>query len=458
MGKSTTSRRDFLSRSCLTLGQGLLASSAAWGRPTSSRPLRVAAIFTVLRFRSHAYNILENFLGPYYFRGKLTDPGVEVVSFYADQFPEGDMARDVARRFGIPLYESIEQALCVGKNELAVDAVLAIGEHGDYPFNARGQQMYPRKRFFDESLAVMKRSGKYVPYFNDKHLSYRWDWAQTMYETCRRHQMPLIAGSSVPLAQRIPPIDIPRGSQIEEAVCIHGGGLESYDFHALELLQSFVESRSGGETGIASLQLLWGESLEAARRAGRWSTDLVEAAMKAETSMSTQRQQYPRVQGKTASKAKARKRPGQISGPHAICITYQDGLKATVLRIGHDANRWNFACRLKGEDQLVSTAIFNSPWGNRGLFKALSHAIQQTFLTGQEPYPAERTLLTTGAVAATMRSYERRGAVIETPELSIAYKASDWSMMRENGDTWKILTKDVPQPTEFAPRSWDELK
>jgi hypothetical protein len=452
------SRRDFLNATSAVIAGGLLPVQRAHSLQDSSRRPRVAAIFTVLRFRSHAYNILENFLGPYYFRGELVDPGVDVVSMYADQFPADDMAREVAARFGIPLCESIGEALCAGGDELAVDAVLAIGEHGDYPYNTRGQHMYPRKRFFDEALAVMERAGRYVPYFNDKHLSWRWDWAREMYDTCRAHEMPLISGSSVPLAQRIPPIELPAGAEIEETVSIHGGGLESYDFHGLEVLQSFVESRRGGESGIAEVQLLWGEAFKEAQRAGRWSQELVDAAMNAESEMAAERQPRPRVEQSSSSATPPRPNPPRPSGPHAICLTYNDGLRATVLTVGSSADRWNFACRLRGREQPLATAIFNSPWGNRGLFKALSHAIQHTFTTGREPYPAERTLLTTGAVEAVMRSFDRDGAAIETPELAIAYETPDWSAFRENGATWKIITKDVPQPTGFEPRSWDELR
>ena len=77
----------------------------------------------------------------------------------------------VARRHGIPVYRTIAQALCRGGTDLAVDAVLSIGEHGDYPRSALGQVEYPRKRFFDECVAVMRRAGRYVPLYNDKHLS-----------------------------------------------------------------------------------------------------------------------------------------------------------------------------------------------------------------------------------------------------------------------------------------------
>ncbi len=439
------------------LSSALLANRVVFGDRSKRRP-KVAAIFTVLRFRSHAYNILENFLGPYYFNGKLTDPGVEVAAFYADQFPEDDMAREVSRRFNIPLFKSIEEALCLGGKRLAVEAVLSIGEHGDYPFNERGQQMYPRKEFFDQAVAVMKRSGQFVPFFNDKHLSYRWDWAREMYDTARANDMPLLAGSSVPLAQRIPPLQLPTGAEIEEAVAIHGGGLESYDFHGLEVLQSIVESRRGGETGISQVELLIGEGFERARDQGRWSQDLVDSAMAAERKMNLKRQPRPRVGVFSANrKTPTKKRPPRPTGPHAIAITYKDGVKATVLKIGGSGDRWNFACRVRGETQPRATAFFNSPWGNRGLFKALSHAIQHLFIHRQEPYPAERTLLTTGATEAIMRSYEAGGKPIETPHLQIAYKPRDWRAMREMGGTWKIVTVDTPQPNDFAPRSFAEL-
>jgi hypothetical protein len=205
-------------------------------------------VFTELRRLSHAYHILSNLMGRLLFRGQWVDAGVDVVSFYADQFPMGDMARDASRRFGVPLFKTIDEALCVGGREMAVDAVLLIGEHGRYPANELGQRMYPRKEFFDQIVATMRRSGRFVPVFNDKHLSYRWDWAKAMYDQAQELAIPLMAGSSVPLAQRLPPVVLPANAVVEEAVSIHGGGVESYDFHALEVLQSMIERlrKAGG--------------------------------------------------------------------------------------------------------------------------------------------------------------------------------------------------------------------
>jgi hypothetical protein len=136
----------------------MLGALAARAQQVVPAPrVKVAAVFTVLRFRSHAFNILENMLGPYLFNGARHVPPVEVVSMYADQFPADDMAREVSVRLGIPLYRSIDEALCLGGRTLAVDAVLSIGEHGDYPHNELGQHLYPRKKFFDQSLAAAQR-------------------------------------------------------------------------------------------------------------------------------------------------------------------------------------------------------------------------------------------------------------------------------------------------------------
>lgn len=162
----------------------------------------------------------------------------------------------MARQFQIPTYPSIAKALCLGGDKLAVDAVLLIGEHGDYPTNEKGQVQYPRKQFFDQTVAVFRASNRVAPIFCDKHLSYRWDWAKAMVDTAKQMQFPLMAGSSVPLAERRPPFELPADARIVEAVSIHGGGVESYDFHALEVLESLVEGRRGGETGAKQVQFL----------------------------------------------------------------------------------------------------------------------------------------------------------------------------------------------------------
>src|SRR5207245_7098013 len=88
--------------------------------------------------------------------------------------------------------------------------------------------------------------------------------------------------SSVPLAQRRPPLELPARAKIQEAVSIHGGGLESYDFHGLEVLQSMVEARRGHETGVSRVRFLPGSALWKAADDGLWSPLLAQAALDAE--------------------------------------------------------------------------------------------------------------------------------------------------------------------------------
>jgi len=404
--------------------------------------LKVAAVLTAFTYRSHAHVLLENFLEPYLFNGKLTKSGIEVASFYVDQFPERDMAREVAAKYNIRIYPTIAGALCLGGEELTVDGVLSIGEHGKYPLNEKGQQEYPRKRFFDEIVAVFRRSGRVAPVFNDKHLSYRWDWAKEMYDTARHMKIPFMAGSSVPLAQRRPPVEIPRGAKIIEAVSIHSGPVESYDFHGLEVLQSMVEFRRGAETGVAQVQFLEGAALWKAASDGLWSPDVAQAALSTDPPL-------PNVSARDLIRPPTQ---GEPFIHHAILVQYRDGLRSIVLGASPGGGiKWHFACRIDGEPKPLATSFYVGPWQNRNLFKALAHAIQTHFRNHRAPYPVERTLLTTGALAAAMNSRFEGGRALDTPHLNVAYKARDFYKMRELGATWKMITEDLPEPKDIAP-------
>ena len=436
-------RRGFLQGLGASLGLAgagnLLGSIASAGDPVDpgakGQRLKVAAVITEWTYRSHGHVILENFLGPYLFNGKKTDPGMDVVALYVDQFPAKDMSREIAKTLNIPIYPTIGQALRRGSNSLAVDAVLSIAEHGDYKMNEKGQREYPRKRFFDDIVEVFQKDGRVVPVFNDKHLCYRWDWAKEMYDTAVSMKIPFMAGSSVPLATRRPPIEFPRGTEFTSALAIHGGPFEAYDFHGLELLFSIIEARKGGESGVSSVQFLEGDALWNAEKAGHWSYKLADAAMAAE------------LGPKTLTLRELVKTPAFNGQPlHGLLITHKDGLKSAVLRVWGIPTRWNFAAMVKGETVPNATAYYVGPWENRCLFKALSHAIQTHFRDGKTPYPIERTLMTTGVLDAIVNSRFQGNKRLATPELEFGYQSTNFNAMREMGETWKFLTPDFPQP------------
>jgi len=247
----------------------------------------------------------------------------------------------------------------------------------------------------------------------------------------------------VPLGERRPMLEMPAGGAIDTALSMHGGGLESYDFHAFEVLESFIESRRGGESGIAGVQLIAGERFVEYAQSSAWPAELVNIALAAENQAAMERQTRPIA---TTS------RPHPDVGDHAILIEHVGGLRTILHKHGKSSDRWNFVARLKNDQAPFHTAIINGPWGNFNLFSALSHAIAHFFKTSKSPYPVERTLLASGLLDAAMRSHAAGGKVIETPELHFSYETSDWSRFRETGSSWKVITAGTPQPTTFEPR------
>src|SRR5205823_2762755 len=151
-------------------------------------------------------------------------------------------------------------------------------EHGTYPLNEKGQQLYPRRELFDQVVGVFRQSGRAVPVFNDKHLSWNWTWAKYIFRTVQELEIPFMAGSSLPYAKYEPAVPLPRGRRLDHAIAVGYGGVESYGFHALETAQFMIERREGGETGVRSVQYLEGDAVWEAHRAGRWPAEIAEAA------------------------------------------------------------------------------------------------------------------------------------------------------------------------------------
>ena len=164
----------------------------------AQRP-KLAAITTVYRKHSHTQHIVDRFLEGYGWNGAHHHPPMDLVALYVDQVGRDDLSRDRASRFPqMKIYPTIAEALGCGTGKLAVDGVVIVGEHGNYPKTEKGQVQYPRYRFFEEMLAVFRASGRSVPVFNDKHLSWNWDWAHKMYSSARELGFAFMAGSSPP--------------------------------------------------------------------------------------------------------------------------------------------------------------------------------------------------------------------------------------------------------------------
>jgi len=358
-----------------------LSIVGAGGRP------RVACVLNAYYPNSHADVFIGRLLDGYRLNHQWHEPPLEIVSFYVDQFPANDMAREQAEEHGIRICQTVAEAV------RGADAVAVIGEHGDYPRTERGNFMYPRWRYFDEIMRVMREERRVMPMYQDKYLAYDCADAKRMYDRVREMKIPFMCGSTVPLSWQRPPIGIARGVRLSELLTTSYSDVEEHSYHAIELLQSIAERRAGGETGVARVR--WCNGEEVGKQAPR---DLVEAALARRVNVVPENKQ----------------------APEALLIEYRDGLRGFVLHLNALTRDYLLAARLKDHGEVVSTCFYielnlHNHWG------FMVRNFEDLVLTRREPNPIERTLIANGIMLAGLESRRLGGQWIDTPELAIAY-------------------------------------
>ena len=402
-------RRDLLKTALATPVATSLHATTRRANAASREKLPVAAVVTEYRNNSHADVICGKILEGWNQDGGA-GPDLKLVSLYTDQVPKGDLSRALQTKHGFRICKTIDDAVTFGSGDVQVAGVLSIGEHGNYPNTEdTNQKMYPRRRLFDGIADAFRRCGSVVPVFNDKHLSYRWSDAKHMYDTAQQMRIPMMAGSSLPVTWRKPSVELPMGCEIEAALSIGYGGLESYGFHALEAHQCMIERRRDAEAGVAAVQAVRGDAIWKAEREGRWSRELFDAAL-----------------ASTPGVPEGKREERVNKGATFYLLDHRDGLKSAVAMANGLARHFAVAVKLRGErEPLVSWFQLQDekPYGH---FAFLTHAIEEMIHGGTPSYPVERTLLTTGVLDAAMHSVAQNGKRIATPQLDVAYKPMEW--------------------------------
>ena len=407
------SRRECLVSSMAATMAGA-ARSGQQGRP------KIAFLGTVVRNLSHSQHFLDRFAMGYAWAGQWQKPRVELAGVYIDQFPESDLARQRAAKYGIKLKRSVEDALTLGTGTLAVDGVVIIGEHGNYPVNEKGQTLYPRHAWFKRIVKVFEQSGRSVPVFNDKHLSTTWNECAEMVADSKRLKFPFLAGSSLPVTWRMPQADLPLDAPIRESVCVAYGFVDSYDFHAFESAQCFAERRKGGEVGIKSVHALRGANLwKVLDRPDRARTrELFLAALCTSHTLPVE-SGYPTA---PVTWEWLKKTMPDTTG---FLVEHRDGFRSASFLTG--IRDFTCAVDVSGRDTPF-TCLLHLPMPNRGsttadFFNPLVRHIEEMVLTGKAPYPVERTLLTSGMVIAGVDSLHAGQVPVATPEMAVRYRS-----------------------------------
>jgi len=364
---------------------------------------------------SHSYHIAGRFLHGYYIDGQFHLPEHYIHSVFTDQKPENDVSLPLSKEFGFKLAANVREALLDDKGELAVDGVMIIIEHGKYPENEKGQILYPRYEMMEQVVKVFKEVGKSVPVFNDKHLSIEFEKARKMVAWSEELKFPFMAGSSLPFVWRTPQLELPLESSIEEGLLAAYGRIEIYGLHSLEALQTMMERRKGGETGVKSVQCIRGDAVWKAGDEGRWSWKLLDAAL---------------ARSETLNPGDIRTNTSTVTSltmprvePIAFLMEYLDGTKGTVLLLNGHIQDFCFAGKIKGEAKPAS-CMFRLPMPpGAKFFDAQVFNLEKLFTKKESPIPIKRTLLTSGVLEAAMDSNFQKGKLLKTKQLEFEYIA-----------------------------------
>ncbi len=385
-------------------------SADAVGQTQQKKP-RIAVLATFWgATRSHADWLVNKLIDGYWWQGAYHPSRVEVVSLYLHQHDTSLLGQKVAKAKGFPVVKTINEALTLGGKELAVDGVVIVGEHGDYPTDLKGHWLLPRWWIYNQVIRVFEQSKRSVPVFNDKHLSYNWDDAKWMFDKSRELGFPLTGGSLLPVYYRKPEIELDIDTPIKHSIVVGATPDEGAIFHCIELLQAFVERRKGGETGVKSIQSIRGPEAWKWVESNSWAGKLLDSVTANLNLKQGHFQENPRTN---------------------ICIIeYNDGTKAAI--IGGQVSSWTYAGEIEGKNEptVVSLLGFAGPFDQYHASNAQPHWIIEMMLTKKEPFNAERLLLTTGITNHYMESnwegskYFAVGRRIETPFLNMTYRTT----------------------------------
>ena len=371
---------------------------------------KIAAIVTAYYHNSHADVLASRLLLGNTLDGKGEFPRLKLASVYTDQVPANDISRELSQKHGFPIFATPADALTLGTGKLAVDGVLLVCEHGNYPESPVGSIQYPKRRLFAESVKVFEASGRVVPVFCDKHLADNWEDAKWIYDTAQRLKIPLMAGSSLPVLWRYPPADMPRGAKLKELVAISYHRLDVYGFHAFEFVQALIERRAGDETGIKAVRCLEGAAVWQAAERGDFDRRLLDEALS-------------RIKERPIPKDK--RIEDLAKEPQLMLIEYRDGLRVAIVTLNYAVGEWTTAWRY-ADDRTESTNFWTQEFRPFMHFTYLLRGFDTMVQTGQPAWPVERTLLTSGVLEALLHSRQQKGVRLETPQLNFSYK-STWN-------------------------------
>lgn len=375
----------------LLLGAFLVGQAPGAGAPAAPAARKRVAILTDSWYPwSHADVIGMRLLEGYRLDGRYHPSPVTVDRVYLASPRPDDRAAALAPRYRFRVVGSVREALVEGQPpRLAVDGILVttrINPAEDGPPPSPG----PRRRLLEEVVRILDEVGGRPPIFIDKLIAENWEDSRAIVAAAARRRIPLMGGSVLGYVDPDRPLPSPRG--LEVALAAASSPYWAFAFHALELLQAYVEARAPQERGVRAVRVLAGAPDRA------WGGDLLEGML-----------------------AGARTRRGSGRVESTLLVQYADETRGAVALV-HDAfddSEFLVGARLGARSALGGLVLPGEPYDH---FGALAHAVVAFITSERPPIPIERTLLTTGLVLRWAQARTVQGW-LDTPDLLISYPA-----------------------------------
>ncbi|MSU62507.1 MAG: hypothetical protein EXS31_08935 [Pedosphaera sp.] len=227
---------------------------------------------------------------------------------------------------------------------------------------------------------------------------------------------PFVGGTSLPVAWRLPQLEIPIGTALKEALIVVQGNSPAAELDGLEGLLPLLQRRRGGESGVRRVRLLNASEIWRAGKEGLWSERLLSAAI----SRSDTPQGDPVKDGRTQDLVGLGLVPKLARAPRGWIIEHFDGLRSAILVLDGVVADFNFALQAR-DGSVLSAQIYRPPAPSQHHFSRLADGLEEFFRTGIPPWPIERNLLTAGLLEAFRKCHAQIEARLETPQLKISY-------------------------------------
>jgi hypothetical protein len=169
----------------------------------------------------------------------------------------------------------------------------------------------------------------------------------------RELKFPLIAGTSLTLTWRRPALELDLETPVKRAVGYFYGGKEAYGYHGVEVFQSMVERRKGGETGIQWVQCVEGTDVWKWSEANHWARNLLEEAMRYDDTLK---------RGRLEENVKA---------PILFLLGYRSGLQGVVYLLTGQTEQAGFAAEIEGRTE-PAVCCFLTHKGGHGAMATVS--------------------------------------------------------------------------------------